>query len=92
MDRDTERFEENGGRHVHRVGEWEQEAGRPGKERSQTAIGVREPQEADVRAEVAPASQAQLAPLARVGRIDCHPKSAARPGSNDTRDLVAKHE
>jgi hypothetical protein len=92
MDRDTERFEENGGRHVHRVGEWEQEAGRPGKEGPQSTIGIREPEKANIRAEVPATSQAQLAPLARVGRIDCHPKSAARPGSNDTRDLVAKHE
>jgi hypothetical protein len=92
VDRHTERFEENGSRHVHRIGEWEEESGGPGKERSQTAIGVREPEEADVRAEVAPTSQAQLAPLARVGRIDRHAEAATRPGRDDAGDLVAKHE
>ena len=92
MDRHTERFEENGGRRVHRFREWKQEAGRPGNERSESAVRVAEPEKADVRTEVPATGQAQLAPLARVGRIDRDAEPAARSGRNDASDLVAKDE
>ncbi len=73
-------------------GERQQEVGRPGKERAQSAVGVAEAKEADVRAEVPPTRQAELAALAGVSGIDRHAEAATRAGGDDPGDLVPEDQ